>query len=312
MRDLDEKYANVFHSKGGLHRRTELDRKYLDFSGRYYLHDAWTLFSRAATLKNSVRASDILKNVPKNESLFMMGLQKRFDRGTFSFEAGMRAAMETYGFFKAKLHYDIISRFSIDAEYANSMMADETTYLLLGAKKDEFRLQTSFQYLPSTNLSLTLSGQKFYSQDDYYLGSGYRIGLQWYHQIRSGYPDLAWSCFAQYSNYKEEEGSHGVVDNLLYNKNVLILPETYYSVGTTFYYGMANKQYYTRAWRPYASFSPYFNGLNNQINFSADAGIGGLVYDSDHLNFGISYDQSVNGTDDSSLHIYFHYKHFFK
>jgi hypothetical protein len=182
----------------------------------------------------------------------------------------------------------------------------------LGAKKDELRLQTSFQYLPSTNLSLTLSGQKFYSQDDYFLGNGYRVGLEWYHQIRSGYPDLAWSLFTEYSNYNEEKGSHGVVDDLLYSQNIRILPETYYTVGTTFYYGMANKQYYTRVWRPYASFSPYYNGLSNQINFSADAGVGGLVYDSDHLNFGISYDQSVNGTNDSSLHIYFHYKHFFK
>ena len=312
MRDLDEKYANLFHVKGGIHRRTELDRKYLDISGRYYLRDAWSLFSRVATVQNTIRESKILKTVPKNETLFLMGVQKRFMRGTFSFEAGIRSAMKTYGFFQAKLHYDIISRFSIEAEYGTGLISDETTYLLLGGKKDELKLKTTFQYLPSTTLSLILSGQHFHSQDDYFLGKGYRAGLEWYHQIRSGYPDIAWSLFAEYGNYSEKKGSHGIVDDLLYNKNIQVLPETYYTLGTTFYYGMANKQYYTRVWRPYASFSPYYNGLSHQMNFSCDAGLGGLVYDKDHLNFGIAYDQSVNGTEESSFRIYFHYKHFFK
>ncbi len=312
MRDLDEKYADLFHSKGGLHRRTELDRKYLDLSGRYYLGDAWTLFTRIATVQNTIRVSETLKTVPKNETLFLTGMQKRFMRGTFSLEAGIRSAMKTYGFFQAKLHYNIISRFSIEAEYGSGLISDETTYLLLGGKKDELKLKTTFQYLPSTTLSLILSGQHFYSQDDNFLGNGYRAGLEWYHQVRSGYPDLAWSLFAEYGNYDEKKGLHGVVDDLLSNENIRVLPETYYTVGTTFYYGMSNKQYYTRVWRPYASFSPYYNGLNHQINFSSDAGLGGLVYDSDHLNFGLSYDQSVNGTNDSSFRIYFHYKHFFK
>ena len=312
MRDLDEKYANTVHLKGGLQRRTELDRKYLDISGHYYLHEAWRFFARAATVQNSMRKAQIFKKLPRNETLFKMGIEKRFTRGIFSLEAGVRAAMKTYGFAKAKLHYDIISRIFIEAECSNSHIADETTYLLLGGKKDELKVKTSFQYLPSTSVALKVSGQHFYSQDNYSLGKGYRIGMEWYHQIRHGYPDLAWSLFSEYGNYKEEEGKRGVIDDLPYLSTTQVLPETYYTVGTTFYYGMANKQNYTRVWRPYVSFSPYFNGLNNQFDFSLDAGVGGLLYDRDHLNFGLSYDQSVNGTDESSSRIYFHYKHFFE
>jgi len=312
MRDLDEKHANIVHLKGGLQRRTELDRNYLDLSGRYYLHEAWRLSAHAETVRNSTRKREIFKEIPHNETLFEMGIEKRFMRGTFSLEAGVRSAMKTYGFARAKLHYDIISRIFVEAECGNSQIADETTYLLLGGKKDEIKLKTSFQYLPSTVLALKLSGQHFYSQDNYFLGKGYRVGLEWYHQVRNGYPDLAWSLFSEYGNYREKEGERGVIDDLPYLNTTQVLPETYYTIGTTFYYGMVNKQNYTRVWRPYASFSPYFNGLNNQFDFSLDAGIGGLLYDRDHLNFGLSYDQSVNGTTESSSRIYFHYKHFFE
>jgi len=149
------------------------------------------------------------------------------------------------------------------------------------------------------------------SEIDYFLGDGYRTRLEWYHQMRSGYPDLAWGLFAEYGQYDEEEGSAGVIDSLIIYDDTLILPETFYTIGANFYYGIANKQYYTRVWRPYASFSPYYNGLLHQINFSFDAGLGGMVHDRDHLNVGISYDQSVNGTNESNLQIYIRYKHFF-
>ena len=312
MRDLTEQYANWVKTGGALQQRSELDRSWLSFSARYYLENAWTLYADAQLVQNRIRDHETLAYAPNNESLFKIGLQRRFMKGNISFEGGVRSAMETYPFAKAHFHYEPISRFSVDADLGLDILSDETTYLLIGGKKNEIKLEGSFQYLPSTALSLALTAQRLYSQDDYYLGKGYRARLQWYKQLRSGYPDLAWGLFAEYGWYEETEGTKGNIEEIIFYEDTLILPETYYTVGTTFSYGMANKEYFTRVWRPYASVSPYYNGLLQQLSFSFDAGLGGEIYDRDHLTAGISYDHSVNGTQESNLQIYIRYKHFFQ
>jgi hypothetical protein len=312
MRDLTEQYADWVKTDAAIQQRSELNRSWLKFAARYYLENAWTLYANAQLVQNRIRDYETLSYAPSNESLFKIGLQRRFMKGGILMEAGVRTAMETYPFAKVRLHYEPISRFSVDADLGVGILSDETTYLLIGGKKNEIRLKGAFQYLPSTALTMAFSAQRFYSQDGYYLGKGSRARLEWYRQLRSGYPDLAWGLFAVYGWYEEAEGSKGVIDEITVYEETLILPETFYAVGTTFSYGMANKEYFTRVWRPYASISPYYNGLLHQLSFSFDAGMGGEIYDRDHLSVGISYDHSINGTQETNLQIYIRYKHFFQ
>ena len=312
MRDLVENYADKVTLEGGMQQRSELERNWTSFSARYYLDEAWGLFGGVDLVQNRIRNHETLLQAPAEERRFRIGLKRRFMKGDFSLEGGLRNAMKHNPFMEAKFHYQPISRFSIDAAIGLGTLSDETTYLLIGGKKNGIELKGSFQYLPSSTLSLELDAKRFYSQDNVYLGKGLHARLEWYRQLHSGYPDLAMGLFAEYGWYSETDGPAGVIDQIVFYDDTLILPETFYTVGGSFYYGMANKEYFTRVWRPYASISPYYNGLLKQLSFSFDAGVGGEIYDRDHLNFGISYDHSVNGTQESNLQIYIRYRHFFQ
>ena len=309
-RDLTEANVNVVDFKAGHLNRTSIDQNYLDIRTRYYLERAWSLLANVYFAKNKNNDFENFIQMPEEDSLFDLGLRKKFMRGYVDVKAGARSAIENFYYFSAHLNYNWMSRLTMDATYENNAKAEETSYLLLGGKKDGAKAKASFQYLPSSTISLALAYHKFYSQDDIYLGDGYYSRLEWYQQIRSGYPDMAWGLFCEYGDYNEEFGSHGVIDAMMRYPGI-ILPETFYNVGANFTYGSMNKEYYTRVWRPYMEFSPYYNGLLDQINLSASAGYGGSIYDKDHLTVGFSYDQAVNGTQESSLELYVRYRMFY-
>ncbi|OQX60527.1 MAG: hypothetical protein B5M52_00125 [Helicobacteraceae bacterium 4484_230] len=307
--ELVEEYADVVDIKGGLQQRSDLVRSYARAAVRYYIADAWALHAGVEHVDNSADKGDTFVGEPGNDSSFELGLKKRFMRGYVDVAAGVRSAMDDYVYFKAAVHYNVMSRLALEAGYGNRIKSEETNYLLLGGDKDELSAKVYFQYLNSSMVSLSAAYQSFHSQDDIYLGKGFKARFDLYRQFRNGYPDLAWGLFAEYGSYRESGASRGVIDHIA-PENALILPETYYTVGANFFYGTVNRQRYTRVWRPYAEFAPYYNGFSNQFNFSCSAGYGGALFGEDHLSVGIFYDQSVNGTNESNLEFYARYKFF--
>ncbi len=313
MRDMVEEYSDFVDLYSEFQRREDFDRIPWILSGRYYLGEAWTLYFRGEYARNRLQDDRTFRTVPNEDHSLAIDLRRRLERGWFSLGTGYRWAMDDAPFYRAMFHYEPLRRWSVELGYADSIVADESAFLLLGGKKDELRFQTVWQYLPSSSITLTLSRQEFQSQDDVDLGEGYRVQLEWFQQIRQGYPDLSWGIFSDLGRYDEvlDHGA-GVIDTLLLHPGEeRILPEDFWNVGLTFNYGLANKDHFTRVWRPYASFSPYVDLESGKFSFSLDLGIGGEIYDRDHLNTGISYDQSSAGTEEKTLRFYLHYKHFF-
>lgn len=309
-RDLIERYADRVKATLGYLGRNNIDRSYLDIKNRYYIARGWSFLTDLFMAKNRDIDPKSFINIPQNDNSLKLGLRKEFDRGNMELRFGMRSAVKDYFTFSTKLHYKLMSRVNIDLGYYNSTQADETTYLLLAGKKDQINGKIALQYLPSSNISLALNYNKYYSQDDYYLGDGYYARLELYRQIHSGYPDIALSVFADYGNYANEYGDIGVVKDITPYRG-RVLPEEFYNIGVNLFYGIINKETYTRVWRPFAEITPYYNGYSEQFNISFGGGYGGSLWGQDHLSIGFNYDQSVNGTAESTLGIYLNYHLFY-
>ncbi len=308
--DLIESNANKVDIDTGYLDRSSIVQKYFDISQRYYLEDGWYLFSSLFFAKNTNRDSKNLQNIPNSDKSFALGLQKQFDKGYMKVDMGVRDSVKAYSYFSIFTHYRPMHKVILEAGYNNSMKASDTTYLLLAGKKDQVKLKASFQYLPSSSISLSLFYQEFYDQEERFLGNGYYGRLEWYQQLHSGYPDISWGIFADFGEYSENNTSRGLIDTLQPFKGKA-LPESFSTVGMNFAYGTVNKTNYTRVWRPYMQFSPSYNTLFEQFNFSVGAGYGGNIYDKDHLVFGFNYNQAVNGTQESSFNLFLRYRKFF-
>jgi len=312
MLDLTEDNSNKIFAKIISTQREGLDRYRLDLAGKYFIPEAWILKANSTLVKNIFHGHGSITEVAKNESIFSASVQRKIMKGKLYMQGGVRAAMKTYSFFESKLAYSPISRVSLEADVGVSVLSDETTYLLIGGKKNELKMKASFQYLPSSTISVDFMAQRFYSQNDYNLGKGYKTRAEWYRKIRSGYPDLALGLFAEYGYYNEKDGSlRGNIDELIDYAKAKALPETYYALGLNMSYGMTNKYNFTRIWKPYFSFTPSYYSVLRQINFSLDAGIGGKVFDRDHLDLGVSYSQGIKGTQEESSSIYIKYRYSF-
>lgn len=309
--DLIKEHSDRLDIKSGHLVQGSLDQSYMDMRAKYYIARGWSLNTDIylATNRNKNRG-DFLE-IPTNDKSIDMVFKRELDRGYMEIGFGFRDAMDRYSSLYTKVDYEISSRVKLDLSYKNGTKSSETTYLLLGGKKDEFSSKIALQYLPSSSISLFMAYSGFDSQDDIYLGDGYHIKLEWYQQLHSGYPDIAWGLFTEYGDYNEQRGFRGVMDDILPYDDADALPERFCNLGANFFYGVMNKESYTRVWRPYAEFSPYYNGYHEQFNLSASAGIGGSIYDKDHLSIGAGYDQSLNGTQESSIKLYMKYMMFF-
>ena len=147
----------------------------------------------------------------------------------------------------------------------------------------------------------------FYSQDDVYLGESDYFTANVYQQIRDGYPDIRIGVFYDNGYYSETTGSKGVIDTIQ-TQNFQVLPRSFYNIGLNIAYGLANREIYTRVWRPYIQILPYYNSDLNDFTFSFEAGYGGKIFQQDHMSIGTSYSDSVNGIGGKVFEIYLNYQ----
>ena len=203
-------------------------------------------------------------------------------------------SMEKYYGASLSAEYRVSTDLITSAVIVKNDNALESTQLLLGGKKDMLALGLMWSILDSTQLEFIYEKCYYTSQDEVDLGDGDygRFGIS--HQIRNGYPDLRVGAFMDFGLYDETTGSRGVIDELQAD-DYKVLPNDFYNLGVVFSYGMANADDYTRVWRPYFEIYPYYNSYEESYNFGLNAGYGGKIWHQDHLIFGASYTESVNG-----------------
>ncbi len=311
FKEYSEVRADRFDLGGGyLGRAGSLRQSTLSVAGRHYIGRGMWFDLSAENVRNTISDHTILAEVPGNELSVGVTLKKELERGSVLVGAGYRNAMKHYYSAEASLDWRLGDRWHLDVKGAWHAKATETIYTLLGGHKNMLSAFVAFQYLPSTQLFFSVDYASFHSQDDVRLGEGEHFMLRWQYLLRQGYPDLAGGVFAEYGTYDETSGSRGVIDRLM-PYTFKALPEEFANIGISLQYGLQNENSYTRVWRPYAEFTPLYNCKTNDFSFALRGGIGGHIWNQDHLLLGFDYNQALNGTDETTFGIFVSYRLFY-
>jgi len=297
--ELDVKTAYYF--------REPLLQEYVEVNNKTYIQDGYTFLSHLFYTHNKSTDEEIFTNVEKNTVKIGVGLRRLYNRGELEVMTQYHDEMKQYMELRLSGKYRASTDLTFSAKIGKNMDTLESTQLLLGGKKDAISADVAWKILNSTTIDFHTEYNEYASQDDVALGSGRYSRVLVSKQFRSGYPDLRAGAFYDRGLYNETSGSRGVIDKLTptqYN----VLPIDFYNIGMNISYGMANSSLYTRVWRPYIEFSPYYNSDLDDYTYGFNMGIGGKVLHQDHLSIGASYTDSVNGIGGKIWEIYLNYQ----
>jgi hypothetical protein len=306
-RDLSKERSDLFEAKLANSNRDPLVQQYTQLQNRTYLQKGYYLYSGFDYFANSTLDERLLPSVPQHTLEADLGLRKIYDRGYLEGHVEFHDSMESYIGYSLLNNYQWSTDISTNITLAKNMNALESIQLLLGGKKDMLSLNLIWRILDSTYVEATHEQNKYTSQDEVDLGSGEYSRLSVNRQIRNGYPDLRVGLFYDVGIYDETSGTKGVIDKLQLRNNP-VLPENFYNIGLNFSYGMANSEAYTRVWRPYFEFYPYYNETLDDYSYGLIAGYGGKVWHQDHMSIGASYSDSVNGIGGNVFEIFLRYQ----
>ena len=305
--DLSKKRSDKIDAKVARLLREPLLQKYVRLINRSYIGDSWYITQGFEVYKNSTTDSRYLINPPELTYKASLAMRKEFERGYVHIDAAYNNRMRNYFSFFADAEYRASTDFTFGLKAGKNIQSDATTQLYLGGKKDSLEPRLKYQILDSTIIDMQYQKSKFYSQDGVYLGKGDYFFTHVTQQLRNGYPDIFVGLFFDRANYEETEGSKGVIDELQV-QNYQVLPNSFYNLGLNLSYGMANRHYYTRVWRPYFDIAGYYNSDIDDYTYSAHAGYGGKVFEQDHLSIGASYSNYLNGVGGKIFEIYLNYE----
>lgn len=305
--DISKERSDLFEAKTSYYNRDPLLQKYIDLDNKTYLQDGYSLLSALNYFDNSSLDKKVLVTVPAKKVIANIGLKKLYDRGYIQANVAYHDSMKSYLEYSFDAGYRMSTDLLAHVKVDKNGDALESTQLLLGGKKDMLALDVTWNILNSTSINFLHEFNSYDSQDNVHLGSGNYSRITLSRQIRNGYPDLKIDTFYDAGFYDETSGSRGVIDDLQ-AASYPVLPANFYNVGLNFSYGLANSSIYTRVWRPYFEFSPYYNSEIDSYTYGLNAGIGGKVWHQDHLVVGASYTDSVNGVGGSIFELFLKYQ----
>jgi len=306
--ELSKLRSDKLDIKTAHYNREPLIQEYLQVKNKTYLQDAYYLHSELAYYLNKTIDETILLSVPDKKVSVSLGLEKQYDRGSLMASLGYRDSMESYLTYLLEWKHQFSTDIHTKIHIEKNADALESTQLLLGGKKDMLELDVTWNILDSTSISLLHQFNSYSSQDNVDLGPGQYSRLSIFKQIRNGYPDIQVGAFYDVGVFEETFGSRGIIDELQSDIQP-VLPNNFYNIGLNLSYGMANSNLYTRVWRPYVEFFPYYNKEKTEsFSYGFNTGIGGKVFHQDHLSVGASYINSVSGIGGSIFELYLNYR----
>ncbi|HHG74894.1 MAG TPA: hypothetical protein ENK22_07590 [Persephonella sp.] len=190
-----------------------------------------------------------------------------------------------------------------------SQRSDETLYLYYGGLSDYIKLFISYNLTEKIGLSSDFSIASYKSVDGKDIGKGKIFNIEGYYKVRSGYPDFTVSLYSRNGLFSEKT-QKGKINNISVFYNPDVLPENYCEFGGNFFFGYEHKDYYTRIFRPFMSFGSYYNCVTG-FGYGFDLGIGGHLFQQDHISVGTSYYKGTQGTNDFIIRFYVNYNLWF-
>ncbi len=304
---LSQERSDLFDAKTSYYDRDPLLRKYIELNNKTYLQDGYFLLSGVKYSWDSSLDKSVLLKVADNTLNANLGLRRLYNRGSLELGIAYHDSMRSYFEYSILGKYRPSSDIYLGIELAKNQDALESTQLVVGGKKDKAALSVTWAFLSSTSLDFLYEKNSYSSQDDVNLGSGLYGRINLAQQIRNGYPDIRVGAFYDFGTYDETSGSRGVIDEIQKGLEP-VLPNNFYNAGVNIAYGMVNSNLYTRVWRPYVEFFPYYNSDTDDFTYGFNAGYGGKVFHQDHLVIGASYTDSVNGIGGKVFELFLKYQ----
>ncbi len=305
--ELSAQRSDKFDTTVSHYNRDPLLQKYVMLENSTYITDGYYVDIGLDYFLNQSIDKTLLVNVPQDKVRAKIGIRKLYDRGEVSLNTAYHDGMRSYMEYGASGEYRLLSTLRVGTRVSKNMDSIESVQLILGGKKDMLDLHLSWDILNSTTISLQREYNEYSSQDGVNLGNGTYDRIVISKQFRNGYPDLNLGVFYDTGSYSETTGSRGVIDELQL-QDFQVLPNNFYNIGLSMAFGVANRDLYTRVWRPYIEFSPFYNNDIDSLTFGLNAGYGGKIWHQDHLVFGMSYYDSVNGVGGSILELFVNYQ----
>ena len=301
--------SDRFALGGYCDNRDSLTRSRLVFRNRNKLPRGWSLSEKAQYVRNSGVDHGKLRHVPDDQKGVDVALTKRFDRGTITASGGYRNAMDTYFTGSVSGEWILMQRWHAEAGYYYHEDTEDTTYLMLGGYQNRVHVGVDYKLLNSTTLQGHGDYLQYRGQDDKGAGDGWKTGLSLYHVFRTGYPDIQMSLYTEYGQFNQKLNQEGVLRKLMpHPEYETATPADYFIVGGGLYLGYQNYSDYIRAWRWYAGINPYYDYKTDEGSVGGEVGVGGSLFQQDHLDLGIQYTPAFYNGQESLTTLYFLYR----
>ncbi|MGC9061678.1 tetratricopeptide repeat protein [Calditerrivibrio sp.] len=312
FRDLTNQYSDIFTYENSLGSNSDIrffrNKIYL----KNHLYKGFYSNLEFSNLKPSSRSDTKIKNLPSNVNSFNLKLSKEINNiSNFNISFGFNDGLEYYNNFGAGFDYYIKNNTTVSANFNYHKNMEENSFLLLGGMKNEILIQIRHNITNKHLISGSYSYNKFYSQDNKFLGTSNNIYGEYDFKLREGYPDILWKNFVSYGEYSESSiSNNSSILKLSPYENPRFLPETFTELGTSLSVGESNVYGYTRVIRPFASSGISYNSKSN-LNYNFSLGLGGHIFNQDHLSIKLNLSTNSKNNADVTKSLDLIYRLFF-
>lgn len=310
-RQLTMRFANNISNETYYLRGSGLGQAANYFKSDFYYMRGFSINSELFTASNSVYDDTRLVNIPNNTVKVGVGFDKLLDKGNIQMMLGTKKSMETTVYLKGAWHHSINDRLNTTTSFAYGDDATETVYLYLGGQKDYINLEGAYALTNTAQVQMNIEGSNFRSQDNIELGKGTSLLFKYSKKLIWGYPDIVFSPYVTGSLYSKTEGERGVIDNLLPDSNIEVISDNYWNAGIILESGVQNKNQYTHVWRPFITFSPFYNSVTSGLDYAISFGGAGMLFGDDHLAVELNYSTANGGFKDETTKISLQYMKYF-
>jgi hypothetical protein len=279
------------------------------------LTSRYSLMAELTERQFSLLKSNVLRNLPDNDTGGSLTLTRRHERGHLSLALGMRdGGLNSFITGSLEGEWQPWRDLQVGVQLEMNARADETAALSVGGVRDRLRLTTTATLTPKDTVSLELAAARFYDQGRGYLGRGQSVGVDVRHQLTRAWPDYGIRLYGGYSSYQADGsvGSRigGLVPEGTDPTASFFVPQSFGHLGLGFFLGQTWKASYTRDWKPFAETDIDWNSTSG-LGFSYGFGLVGPVFGLDQLMLELSQGSGQFGVSDVTTTIGITYRYFY-
>ena len=252
-----------------------------------------------------------IRNCPAVIDELKLSVTRDSERWRLTGYVGMLDSLRIRPIFGIKCHADMMHSTSFSLEMAFNKRADDTLFLYIGGMKRYINIQISKSLIPHLSATLTHHYNRYYSQDDTYLGYGWGEYLEIVYMLRFGYPDMGIRLYLQHETYKENQDNKGVMQKIFPYPGNPVLPESFDQMGMGIILGYQNRERLGKKWRPFFKLDTTVNDKTGP-GLSLESGVTSpFLLGHDNLNLGINYVRGFRGTEDKYYDLYLKWNFYF-